>query len=181
MNPQELFGCDTQGMRALIAVALLVAIVSGCSGSTHTGGAPAPPRIAGVPRISPALLPTTAPSGSVARFPCPKHPVSTIDLESCTVRRVLVLNGRVNARIKIIWSRIRDAAGRRYFVRAEKASHTYVRNECTSRSRAWINPAHPHVYAGGTLAPVEYGLCTEELTARHLRELTETAAALAAH
>ena len=129
----------------------------------------------------PPFLPTSAPPDSGVRFPCPKHPGTTIDLESCSGRRILALNARINVRIKLIWSRLGNATGRRYFVKAERAWQIYVENECRSRSRAWINPAIPSQYVGGTEAPVLAGICEEELTAAHLHELAETAAELGPH
>jgi len=102
-------------------------------------------------------------------------------MESCSGHRLLALYARIDARIKIIWSRLGDTPGRRHFAVAEKAWLAYAENECTSRSRAWIDPAHPHQYVGGTAAGVEYALCEEELSATHLRDLTETAAALGQH
>jgi hypothetical protein len=38
----------------------------------------------------------------------------------------------------------------------------------------WVDPASPHSYVGGTLAPVAYGSCVEGLAAAHVRELTAT-------
>jgi uncharacterized protein YecT (DUF1311 family) len=95
------------------------------------------------------------------------------------------LNVRINHLIKIIWARLgaapSGATGRRYFATAERAWESYVRNECASRSRSWIDPASPHSYVGGTLAPILYAACQEGLTAARLRELTKTAALLGPH
>ncbi len=102
-------------------------------------------------------------------------------MESCSGRRLLALYARIDVRVKIIWSRLGDITGRRHFAAAETAWLAYAENECASRSRAWIDPASPHQYAGGTAAGVEYGLCEEELSTAHLRDLTETAAALRQH
>ena len=115
---------------------------------------------------------------SVARFRCPKHPDTTIDFESCSERRVLALNARVNRVTETIWRRLRSAVGRRYFAKGERAWEAYVRNECAARSASWVDPRSPHSYAGGTLAPVLGGRCEAELTASRLSELTKTAALL---
>lgn len=164
-----------------LAIALVVVLAAGCAGghqkqapaqTTHTADATAPT----MPRP-----PTSAEPHSATRFPCPKHPGTTIDFESCSGRRVLALNARVNRVISIVWRRLGSAIGRRYFANSERAWQSYVRNECTSRSRAWPDRRSPHQYVGGTLAPVLYGQCLEELTASRLRELKQTAALLGPH
>jgi uncharacterized protein YecT (DUF1311 family) len=91
------------------------------------------------------------------------------------------LNSRLNRLIKLTSRRLGDDTGRRYFFTAERAWEEYVRNECTSRSRGWINPKVPDAYVGGTLAPVLDGACWVELTTARLRELAKTAATLAPH
>jgi len=166
-------------MRSSLAALLFVMIVAGCSESARTGAEPTSTRAVAAPRIKPPFLPTSAAPGSVATFRCPKHPISTIEMQSCSGRRILALNARINARIKVIWSRLGDATGRSHFATGERAWRVYVKNECISRSRAWIDPASPNMYVGGTAAPLQYGLCREDLTAAHLRQLNETAAALA--
>jgi hypothetical protein len=54
-----------------------------------------------------------------------------------------------------------------------------AKNECTSRSRSYVDPSSGHIYVGGSGAPVVYGWCEEQLTLTHLRELDDTAMALA--
>jgi uncharacterized protein YecT (DUF1311 family) len=165
-------------VRTSIAV-LLAVLLAGCSGGSRTGATNATGTAKAV-SLKPPFRPTSAAPRSIARFPCPKHPISTIDLESCSARRVLALNVRINERIKLIWFRL-DGTGRRYFQRAERAWAAYLTNECTSRSRGWIDPAHPHAYVGGASAPVAYGVCAEDLSAAHLHDLVQTAAQLAPH
>jgi uncharacterized protein YecT (DUF1311 family) len=164
-------------MRFLLSVGLL-AIVVGCSGAGHKHASPAAPP---APRLRTLLLRTTPAPGSLAVSRCPKHPFTTLDLEVCSERRLLALDARLNSRVRIVWSRLLDATGRRTFASGEKAWSTYVNDECTSRSLAWLDPASPHQYAGGSEAPVVYGACEEELAAAHLHELTETAAQLGPH
>jgi uncharacterized protein YecT (DUF1311 family) len=160
---------------------LLVVLAAGCAGG-HQKQAPArTTRTAEATAPTMPRLPTSAGPYSVTRFPCPKHPGTTIDFETCSGRRVLALNARVNHVISIVWRRLGSAIGRRYFANSERAWQSYVRNECTSRSRGWVDPTWPHQYVGGTLAPVLYGQCEEELTASRLRELKETAALLGPH
>jgi uncharacterized protein YecT (DUF1311 family) len=111
----------------------------------------------------------------VADFPCPKRPISTIDIEACSARRLRRLNARANVLINLIWSRLPDSVGRSYFVKAERAWSNYADNECTSRSLAWSTPEDPHFYVGGTSAGPKYGACMEKLTAAHIRDLADTA------
>jgi len=117
----------------------------------------------------------------VARFRCPKEPHTTIELESCSVRNVLTLNARINRLTKIIWGRLGDKRGRRYFLTAAQGWKAYAQNECTSRSRSWIDPAMPHSYVGGTRAPVLFGICAVQLRLARLAELRKTAAILGEH
>jgi len=106
-------------VRQLIWVLLSLTIIAGCSGGNRTPATMSSARTAQKP-LAPPFLPTSAPADSVARFPCPKHPGTTIDLEACSARRVLVLNARANAIIRVIWSWFNDwsndAQGRRAFV-----------------------------------------------------------------
>ena len=124
----------------------------------------------------PPFLPTTTVPDSVASFPCPKHPLSTIDMESCSARHLLALNVRVNKRMKVVWSYLLSATARRYFVKAEREWSAYVNNECTSTSGTWPDSLDPHMYEGGSSAPLNYASCEEELTVAYLRELANTAA-----
>jgi hypothetical protein len=163
-------------MRNAIPSILLLAIAAGCFGGGNTASVATTG--VGPPRLKPPLLPTTAGPKSVARFRCPKRPISSVDLQSCAARRVLALNAKINERSKVIWSRLGGDTGRRYFMKSERAWRAYVVKQCTSRSRAWIDPAHPHTYVGGTAAPVVFAACQEELTLSHLREATETERAL---
>jgi uncharacterized protein YecT (DUF1311 family) len=171
--------CETRAVRYLIVPVLVAATVAGCSPASHTG-APAPSVPAALPRPEPPFLPTSAPPGSfVARFPCPKHPYSQLDFESCSLRRILALNSRANKQIRLIWSRLGDRVGRRFLVSAERAWKIYARNACTSQSRSWATQASPHQYVGGTIAPLNYLDCQENLARAHVRALTATAKALA--
>jgi uncharacterized protein YecT (DUF1311 family) len=96
-----------------------------------------------------------------------------------TVPVAVTVNTRINKQIRAIWTRLGDAVGRGFFARAERAWRVYVRNACTSQSRAWVTPASPHQYVGGTMATLSSVECEEDLTKNHLRELTAIAKALA--
>jgi hypothetical protein len=164
-------------MRAAITALLLVAVASACS-SGHSGALSAGTESSTTALKQPPYLPTKPAPNSVARIACPKHPHSTLAMESCAGRRLRDLNGRINGRITIIWSRLPDATGRRYFATAENAWSIYVRDECTSSSGSWISPTTPHVYVGGLEAPLRYAACQQALSITHLHDLTAIAAQL---
>lgn len=150
-------------------VLLLVLLSSACGGSTRQ------------PKASLPLLPTRAARGSVAQFPCPMHPATTLATEACSARSVLALNRRIDTLLKKIWSRLADQTGRANFAAGELAWQTYVTDDCTSVSGAYTDTSSPNMYVGGSIAAVEYPLCQLRLGTSHLRELTRTAADLAAH
>ena len=119
------------------------------------------PALAGAP-----LLPTRAPAGAVASFPCPREPVSTIDLEACAGRRLLELDRRFDRESDALWPLL-DAPGRRLFARANTTWLDYRAEECGADGRA---------YLGGTAAPVAYADCENELTAARVSEVTDVLA-----
>jgi uncharacterized protein YecT (DUF1311 family) len=150
----------------LLLAAAVVGLASACGGTSdgaRRGSVAAPSTL--------PLLATTPEPHSVTQFPCPPHPVTTVDLESCLGRRVLKLNAVVNERIKAVWY-FSDAPARRYLVKAEQAWGTHVRNWCTSVSGTYPTPRLPHQHTGGTSAPVEFAECQARLTEAHIRELT---------
>jgi uncharacterized protein YecT (DUF1311 family) len=127
------------------------------------------------------LIPTTAPAGSAAQFPCPMHPSTTLAIETCSTRSVLALDRRIDKLMRTIWSRLGDRTGRADFAAAERAWQEYVKKECTSVSGAYADASSPHAYVGGTSAAVNYPLCELRLGESHLRELGQTAMDLAPH
>jgi uncharacterized protein YecT (DUF1311 family) len=161
-------------IRTTLVASLLVLslIAAGCGGSEHARqGRPAR---ATIPTLQ--LLPTKASRDSVAHFPCPKPQRTTIDMESCVERRILALNARVDKLLQTTWDNHRDPIGRRYYARAQRSWVTWVRDECTSGSGSWVDPAYPGGYAGGSEAPVLFGWCMANMTASRLRELQREAA-----
>lgn len=112
----------------------------------------------------PPTLPITAAPSSVAGFPCPAHPVSTVDMEACAGRALLNLDARFNARAAALWS-ILDTSGRRALLKAQSAWLTYRTQACTVQSRAFL---------GGTAAPVAFGACEIDITRTQLAEVTAT-------
>ena len=109
-------------------------------------------------------LPTKPSSGSVASFPCPPRPVSTLDMEACAERELLKVDGEFNARAQALWP-ILDASGKRAFLNAQSAWLTYRKQECTVQCRA---------FRGGSAAPLAYGQCEIDLTKARVQELTAT-------
>jgi uncharacterized protein YecT (DUF1311 family) len=154
-----------RGRLATGIVLLFLFVGSACGGSKRPPALP--------------LMPTTAPPGSVAQFPCPMHPSTTLAMETCSARSVLALDRRIDKVMRTIWSRLRDRTARAAFATAERAWQTYVQEECTSVSGAYTDAASPHQYVGGTSAAVNYPLCELRLGDSHLRELRQTAAGLA--
>lgn len=118
--------------------------------------------------LQPPLLPVST-DNSVAKFRC-RMSGSTLEMESCLERRVLKLNRRANELIRTVWKGL-DDTGRRYFAEAQQGWQVYVRDECTSESRSWVEPSSPHAYVGGTEAPLLYAGCVIDLTRSRIDEL----------
>ena len=137
-------------LRGALMVIALAMVGAGCGGSA---AAPGPP-----------TLPTRAAPNSVAGFPCPAHPVSTVDMEACAGRALLNLDARFNVRAAALWS-ILDASGKRAFLKAQTAWLTYRTQACAVQSRAFL---------GGTAAPVTFGTCETEITRTRLEEVAAT-------
>jgi len=114
--------------------------------------------------LRPPTLPTTAGPHSVARFPCPKRPSTTVAIEACQARRLLKLDRKFNREAAVLWS-VLDVAGRRAFVRAHRAWLTYRHQQCETEAGA---------FSGGTAAPVTYGACELRVTAARVNELAAT-------
>jgi uncharacterized protein YecT (DUF1311 family) len=115
-------------------------------------------------RTVPPRLPEKAEPNSVASFPCPRSPVSTIDIEACEGHALLKLDHVFNERASVLWSLL-DSQGRRGFVAAHAAWLSYRKHECNVRSREAV---------GGTAAGVIFGQCEVDLTHAHVAELSTT-------
>ena len=165
----------------LIVLPLSALLVVGCFGDHKVHPTKKTDHGAHAPRLESLLLPTKPTRYSVTRFGCPNRQKTTIDMEACLGLEGLRLNRRVNALIKVIWSQLDCATGRRYFAKGEQAWLAYIGNECTSSSRSWPWPAYPHLYEGGSSAPVNFGICENRLTRSHIRELTQLALETAPH
>lgn len=135
-----------------VGLAVTFLVVISCSAAT-TQAADGPP-----------TLPTKAAPNSVASFPCPRSPISTVDIEACEAQQLLRLGRDFNKQVGVLWALL-DTLGRRAFIRAHHAWLTYRDQECQARARA---------FAGGTAAPVTYGHCKTELTAVRVKEIKTT-------
>lgn len=80
-------------------------------------------------------LPVRAAPNSVASFPCPPNPLSTIDIEACEGHKQLKLDREFNKLTAALWP-ILDMTGRRELVRAHTAWLTYSDEECRARTRS---------------------------------------------
>ena len=111
--------------------------------------------------LSPPTFPVKASPNSLASFPCPRKPVSTLAIEACEARKLLRVDRAFNRQASVLWS-VLDTLGRGAFVRAHAAWLTYRDQECRFEARAFL---------GGTLAGLEGGLCQTRLTAVWLHEV----------
>lgn len=101
-------------------------------------------------------------------LPCPKHPVSTLDLEGCAERALLKSDRAIDARVRRIYAKL-SAAGRADFVHGEQAWLRYRRASCS---------AETSVFAGGTIQPVAFARCETRRNTTHLAELAALERAL---
>ena len=102
-------------------------------------------------------------------LPCPKNPVSTLDLEGCAERDILRTDAAINAQARKVFALLHDADGRRAFVSAERSWLAYRRSICAAEASK---------FAGGTLAGVVAASCTARQNKRHLADLSALARTL---
>jgi len=110
----------------------------------------------------PPRLPEKAAPDSVASFPCPKNPVSTVDVEACEGRALLRLGHVFNERVSVLWSLL-DAQARKDFRAAHDAWFSYREHECAALARQAV---------GGTEAGVIFAQCEVALTRARVTEVT---------
>ncbi len=94
-------------------------------------------------------------------LPCPAKPLTTLDLEGCSERRILRSDAAIDAAAARIFSLLQPA-GRAPFSRGETAWLAYRRATCAADASR---------FAGGSAEPVAFGVCEEARNAAHLREL----------
>ena len=104
-------------------------------------------------------------------LPCPKHPVSTVDLEGCSEQAVLRSDRRIDADVKAIFGLLAKSE-RRGFVAGEAAWLRYRKLSCD---------AEASTFAGGTLLPVDFIGCVEGRNQSHLKDLAGTLKVLRQH
>jgi uncharacterized protein YecT (DUF1311 family) len=105
-------------------------------------------------------------------LPCPKHPVSTLELEGCAEHRIVALDRKIDAKAQAIWKKLPSAGAKAHFVAAERSWFAYRRATCLSRA---------DLNAGGTLAVIDYASCVVDLNATHLVDLTRFLKDLSGH
>jgi uncharacterized protein YecT (DUF1311 family) len=123
-----------------------------------------------------ALVLTGAPTPPVIHepftpLPCPKHPVSTVDLEGCREKAILAGDRTIDARAKAIFELLAPSA-RAGFVAGEQAWLRYRRLSCEADSSK---------YAGGTLSAVEFAGCVVGRNKTHAQDLAATLRVLRTH
>jgi uncharacterized protein YecT (DUF1311 family) len=96
---------------------------------------------------------------------CPKHPVSTLDLEGCSEHQIVAGDHAIERQWRTVLALLRTRATKQTFVAGERAWLTYRRESCEAESSA---------FAGGTLAGVDAAGCEAGRNTVHLRELVAT-------
>ena len=136
-------------MRLRIGLVLIVLVGIGWSSSPTAAS------------LGPPTLPVRASPSSVASFPCPGKPISTLEIEACEARKLLRVDREFNNRASVLWS-VLDPLGRQAFVRAHDAWLTYRDQKCHLVARA---------YLGGTAAGPVAGHCQTTLTVAWVEEV----------
>jgi hypothetical protein len=154
--------------RALLALAII--FVTGC-GSTHASSSDN--RGSSHP-AEPILFATSFDSSSPWNAPCPRHPITSFDLQDCELRMLHVVNRQVNSVVKSLWHDLGSPPARVRFLISERARQTYARRTCEVRAGTWLTSPSAHVYAGGSEAPVRYASCEVEFANAYLKDLERT-------
>jgi uncharacterized protein YecT (DUF1311 family) len=98
---------------------------------------------------------------SFTTLPCPKHAVSTLDIEGCLEQQILKGDRRIDAQAAAIFKLLRPDA-RAGFVRSERSWLSYRRASCLAEASK---------YAGGTLTGVVDASCTVARNKTHFADL----------
>ena len=104
-------------------------------------------------------------------LPCPRHAVSTVDMEGCGEQKVLRSDRRIDTDVKAIFGLLAQSE-RRGFVAGEVAWLRYRRLSCNAEATK---------FAGGTLGPVDDIGCVEGRNRSHLEDLAGTLTVLRQH
>ena len=95
-------------------------------------------------------------------LPCPAHPKSTIEIESCLERAIMRSDRRIDGSAARIFHLLRRKSDRVAFVRGERAWLLYRRQSCS---------AEASIYRGGSAEPVALLACQKARNRRHLADL----------
>jgi uncharacterized protein YecT (DUF1311 family) len=135
---------------ALVPVVAALLASSCTSTRPSTATTPAPPTLPDFrERFTPVL-------------PCPRKPVTTLDMEGCAERDIVKTDAAIDAQARAVFSLL-TSRGRRAFVSAERSWLAYRKASCTVEASK---------YEGGSLEPVIFGLCVVKKNRSHLGELS---------
>ena len=96
-------------------------------------------------------------------LPCPRHAVTTLDLEGCAEHAIVRTDATINGIARRIFGLLATADGKRAFVRSEARWLDFRRDSCAAEASK---------YAGGTLAPLLDAQCQADRSRTHVRDLT---------
>jgi uncharacterized protein YecT (DUF1311 family) len=102
-------------------------------------------------------------------LPCPRHAVTTLDMEGCAEHAIVRTDATINALARQIFGLLETADGKRAFVRSEARWLAYRRDSCAAEASK---------YAGGTLSPLLDAQCQADRSATHVRDLRSLARTL---
>jgi uncharacterized protein YecT (DUF1311 family) len=104
-------------------------------------------------------------------LPCPKNPVSTLDIEGCLENQISAVDHKINVKARAIFFQLapRERPG---FVRGEREWLAYRQDNCAAEASK---------YAGGTAAPLLDASCQLARGKTHLADLTELLKTLLVH
>jgi uncharacterized protein YecT (DUF1311 family) len=109
----------------------------------------------------PAVLPAIREAFTL--LPCPAHsPTTTLQIEGCSEHHIVNLDRQVKAAARSVFKNLPAGTARRQLIAAQIAWIAYRRAACLSES---------DVYAGGTLAPVEFASCEIRIDKARLVDL----------
>jgi uncharacterized protein YecT (DUF1311 family) len=133
-------------------LSLLAILVAGCGTSV-----PSVSSLAAGSKLEPPVIKET-----FTPLPCPAKPTSTLEFEGCAEKQTLKTDAQIDATVRVVFGLLDDDAARGHLVKGERAWLAYRQASCLSLSDR---------YAGGTLAPVEFGQCAVARNKTHLSEV----------
>jgi uncharacterized protein YecT (DUF1311 family) len=106
------------------------------------------------------------------QLPCPAHPTTTLAMEGCYEKAIVVTDQKINTQARAIFNLLRSRYARLTFVQGEQSWLRYRHDSCAAESSA---------YAGGTLAPVSAAICILNRSKAHLADLVAMRKVLSFH